>query len=502
MNDSGKSDRPVVPTKPLNKTSDASAKEVAEMVEGRGLAKGNLLEQNTIRIQDRGVVSSALERIRLKAKADKECKFTNLMHNIYSEEALLSAFEALEKNAAAGIDEVTWQIYEGDLSKNLRDLSERLRTGGYRAKAVRRVFIPKADGKQRPLGIPTLEDKIVQKATAEVLNAIYETDFLGFSYGYRPGRSQHNALDAVYTGILTKKVNWVLDGDIRSFFDRLDHEWLMKFIEHRIADQRVLRLIRKWLKAGVLEGGIWKSSEEGTPQGGNISPLLANIFLHYVFDLWANAWRKSCVGRDVIVVRYADDFIVGFDSQKDARRFRQDLEERLKKFGLELHPEKTRVIEFGPLAARNRARRKEGKPETFNFLGFTHICGKKHGNGMFTIHRKTMRERMRSKFRELKIEMRRRMCVSVGDQGKWLRSVLLGLDRYFGVPGNWKALHQYRWGISGLWWRTLRRRGNRRKLTWANMQVLIGMWFPMIQIYHPYPLVRMGVITQGKSRMR
>lgn len=502
MDDSGKSDRPVVPTKPLNKGSVVSATESAETVEGRGLAKGNLLEQNTSRIQDRGFVSSALERIRLKARADKEFRFTNLMHNIYSEEALLKAFEAVKKQAAAGIDEVSWHDYEGNLSNNLRDLSKRLRCGGYRAKPVRRVFIPKADGRQRPLGIPTLEDKIVQKATAEVMNAIYETDFLGFSYGYRPGRSQHNALDAVYTGILTKKVNWVLDGDIRSFFDRLDHEWLMKFIEHRITDQRVLRLIRKWLRAGVLEGGIWKSSEEGTPQGGSISPLLANIFLHYVFDLWAHAWRKSCVGRDVIVVRYADDFVVGFDSQKDARRFRQDLEERLKKFGLELHPEKTRVIEFGPWAARNRARRCEEKPETFNFLGFTHICARKHGNGMFTVQRKTMRERMRGKLRELKTEMRRRMCVPVGDQGKWLRRVILGLDRYFGVPGNWTALQQYRHEIAWLWWRSLRRRGNRRKLSWDKMQALMGMWFPMIQIYHPYPLVRMGVITQGKSRMR
>lgn len=490
-NDRRKSDAKIVPTKRANNGVPTPA----EPVEGSAAAKGNSGKQTTSRAQDRIGVQHALDRVRLRAKADRTMRFTSLMHHIYALPTLRTAFYALKKDAASGIDGVTWRAYEDDLEENLQDLSSRLARGGYRAKPVSRTYIPKADGRQRPLGVPVLEDKLVQRATVEVLNAVYETDFAGFSYGYRPGKSQHNALDALYVGLLTKKVNWVLDADLRSFFDRLDHEWLMSFLEHRIADKRVLRLIRKWLKAGVVDDGKWESSEDGTPQGGSASPLLANVFLHYVIDLWVLAWRKERSRGDVIVVRYADDFVVGFESRKDAILFREELETRLSRFGLELHPEKTRVIEFGPWAGRKRRRRGQGKPETFDFLGFTHICGQKRGNKMFTVHRKTVRHRMTAKLKELKRELRRRMHLPVKAQGEWLRSVILGFDRYYGVPGNWSALFRFRRALARLWWQSLRRRGNRRKLTWAQMTRHLDQWFPMIRIHHPYPLRRMGVIT-------
>ena len=504
VNKPRKSDRVVVPAKSSNKGTLNAQVVSAEKMEGRTLTEGNSPKQNTNWIQSQKDVQNALERIRDKARADKELKFTSLMHNIYSQGALFAAFKSLDKKASAGIDGVTWQFYEDNLADNLRDLSERLARGGYRARPVKRVFIPKPDGRQRPLGIPVLEDKIVQKAAVGVLNAIYETDFVGFSYGYRPGKSQHNALDAVYSGILTNKVDWVLDGDISSFFDRLDHGWLMKFLEHRIADQRVLRLIQKWLNAGVMERGKWTSSDEGTPQGGSISPLLANIFLHYVFDLWSHSWRTKFAAGNVIIVRYADDFVVGFEKQSDAVRFRQELEVRLKKFGLDLHPEKTKVIEFGYWAAHNRAKRGERKPETFTFLGFTHRCARKQGNGMFTIKRTTSKKKMQTKLLGLKIEMRKRMHLPVNEQGRWLNSVIRGIDQYYGVPGNELALNRYRYEIGWRWWRSLRRRGNRRKISWAKMHPLINMWFPEAQIHHPYPLQRMGFVntTRGKSRMR
>src|SRR6266700_3185478 len=391
MNGSRKSDSPVVATKPANKVDPAlnEAESMAEWVERRGLAEGNLPRQNTNRAQDRTIVQSALGRIRQAAVKDKQAKFTSLMHHIYNLSMLREAYYALKRDAAPGVDGETWRQYREALESNLTDLCGRLRRGAYRAKAVLRRFITKDDGRQRPLGVTALEDKIAQRATVTVLNAIYETNFLGFSYGYRPGKGQHNALDALYTGLLTRKVNWVLDGDLSSFFDSLDHEWLIKFIEHRVADQRVVRLIRKWLNAGVLEEGQWSCSDEGTPQGGSASPLLANIYLHYVFDLWVQHWRKTKAKGDVIVVRWADDFVVGLEHQADAARFHKELAERFAKFKLKLHPEKTRVIEFGFHAANNRKRREQGKPETFNFLGFTHICGRKRSNGMFTVLRRT-----------------------------------------------------------------------------------------------------------------
>src|SRR5712691_11858307 len=454
MNGRRKSDRPVIATKLVNKAGVRANKALttaAEWVEQRGLAEGKTPRQNTDRIQDRVTVQSALGRIRQAAVRDKGQRFTSLMHHIYNLNMLREAYYGLKRDAAPGVDGETWRQYGADLERNLTDLSARLRRGAYRAKPVRRVFITKDDGRQRPLGVTALEDKIAQRATVEVLNGIYETDFLGFSYGYRPGKSPHHALDALYTALLTRKVNWVLDGDISSFFDGLDHDWLAKFIEHRIVDQRVVRLIRKWLNAGVLEEGQWSCSEEGTPQGGSASPLLANIYLHHVFDLWVRHWRKTKAKGDVIVVRWADDFVVGFEHQSEAEQFHQELAERFAKFRLKLHPEKTRVIEFGCTAANNRARRGEGKPETFNFLGFTHICGQKRSNGMFTVLRRTMSKRKRAKLKEIKTELRKRMHHRVTEVGKWLRSVVGGHNRYYGVPSNQNSLSSFRFHVARHW---------------------------------------------------
>ncbi|MDF1556444.1 MAG: group II intron reverse transcriptase/maturase [Deferrisomatales bacterium] len=422
-------------------------------------------------------------------------RFTALLHHVYDPEMLREAYFRLEREAAPGVDRVTWRQYGEALEDNLHDLSERLKRGAYRAKPVRRVFIPKADGRQRPLGVTALEDKLVQRATVEVLNAIYETDFLGFSYGFRPGRSQHDALDALYTGLLTKKVNWVLDLDIRGFFDAIDHGWLVKFVEHRIADRRVVRLIQKWLNAGVLEDGKRTRSEQGTPQGGSASPLLANLYLHYVFDLWVQRWRRTQARGDVIVVRYADDAVVGFQYESDAKRFRAELAERLSEFALDLHPDKTRLIEFGPFAASNRKRRGQGKPETFDFLGFTHICGKKRSNGRFTVLRQTIRKRLQAKLKQVKTGLRRRLHDPVPEVGRWLRSVVGGHVRYYGVPMNGPALHLFRFQVGRLWYRSLRRRSQKARLTWERMRRLIDRWLPPARVCHPYPLRRLGVIT-------
>jgi RNA-directed DNA polymerase len=497
MNGSRKSDRPVVATKPTNKVGagvhNASGM-TAEQVEQRGLAKGKPPRQTTDRALDRIAVQSALRRIRQAAVKDKKVRFTSLMHQIYDLSMLREAYYGLKRDAAPGVDGETWRQYGGDLESNLADLSARLRRGAYRAKPVRRVFITKDDGRQRPLGVTALEDKIVQRATVEVLNAIYETDFIGFSYGYRPGKCQHHALDALSVG-LEKRVDWVLDGDVSAFFDGLDHQWLIKFLEHRIADQRVVRLIRKWLNAGVLEEGQWKCSEEGTPQGGSASPLLANIYLHYVFDLWVQHWRKTKAKGDVIVVRWADDFVVGFQHQPDAEQFHKELAERFAKFQLKLHPAKTRVIEFGRYAAERRKRRGQGKPETFNFLGFTHICGQKRSNGMFTVLRRTMSKRQRAKLKAVKTELRKRMHQRVAEVGKWLRSVVEGHNRYYGVPANLPSLSSFRYHVGRYWYRTLRRRSQKTRLTWERMLPLIDSWLPWPQLHHTYPLRRFGVTT-------
>ncbi|NJM10140.1 MAG: group II intron reverse transcriptase/maturase [Bdellovibrionaceae bacterium] len=493
MNEQRKSDSNKVPAKPLNKAGYPKA--AAEGMEGKTLTKGKTSQQNTLRTQQAGNdVQSALDRIRKLAKQEKGTKFNNLMHHIYNVDRLRKCFFEMKKKAAAGIDEVTWHDYEENLERNLQDLSRRLKVGGYKAKPVRRVFIDKADGKKRPLGVPVLEDKLVQRSTVEVMNAIYETDFRPFSYGYRPGRSQHNCLDALYVGLLTRKVNWVMDADIKGFFDSLNHEWLVKFVEHRIGDDRVIRLIRKWLKAGVMNEGTHEETSEGVPQGGSISPLLANIYLHYALDLWVDHKRRDKSRGEVIIVRWADDFVMGFEHKSQAENYLAELKDRMRKFSLELHPEKTRILEFGPWARYNRKRRQQGKPETFGFLGFTHIVGVKFSNGMYTVLRQTIRKKMRIKLTEVKQELRQRMSHPVNDQGKWLKSIVEGHCRYYGVPGN-PAPNRFRFAISQMWWKTLRRRGNRRKLQWRKMEKIVDRWLPQVKLHHPYPLRRMGVIT-------
>src|SRR5438093_7576726 len=426
-NGPGKSDSPAVPERSPNKAGQPAA----EGMEGKGLAKGNLPQQNASRTPSRKDAPSELERVRQAAGKDKKLRFTALLHHIYNLETLRMAYFRLKKEAAPGVDGETWRHYGEELDRNLQDLSERLKRGAYRAKPVRRVYIPKADGRQRPLGVPALEDKLVQRAAVEVLNAIYDTDFLGFSYGFRPGRSPHRALDALSVGIETKRVNWVLDADIRGFFDTLDHGWLIRFIEHRVADQRVVRLIQKWLAAGVLEDGQRTVSEVGTVQGGSVSPLLANIYLHYVFDLWVQRWRTTQAHGDVVVVRFADDFVVGFEHREEAEQFLTELRERFAKFGLTLHPDKTRLIEFGRFAAANRGGRGDGRPETFNFLGFTHSCGKTR-KGKFTVLRQTMGTRWQAKPEEVKAELRRRRHDRIPEQGAYLRAVVGGHLRDYG----------------------------------------------------------------------
>jgi group II intron reverse transcriptase/maturase len=463
------------------------------VVEGRRQAKGNAGSQNTPRTLSRVGVPSARDRIRRAAKTDEGRRFTALLHHVYNIETLREAYAGLKREAAPGVDGETWQSYGEHLEENLSDLSNRLQRGAYRAKPVRRVYIAKPDGRQRPLGVTTLEDKVVQRALVLVLNNIYEVDFLGFSYGFRPGRSPHHALDALYVGIKRKRVNWVLDADIRGYFDAISHEWMVKFIEHRIADRRVVRLIQKWLNAGVLEDGARMRSEAGTPQGGVISPLLANIYLHYVFDLWVHARRRRAKG-DVIVVRFADDIVVGFQHEWEARQFWADLRERFAKFGLELHPEKTRLLEFGRHAAENRKRNGRGKPETFTFLGFTHVCGKTR-QGQFALVRLTIRQRLRAKLREVKETFRWRWHDPVPEVGKWLASILRGHYNYYAVPLNFDAVEAFYKGVIRLWRHGLCRRSHKAHVTWKRMHRIAERFLPRPRIVHPWPDQRLCLPT-------
>jgi len=484
MNGCGQSDGPVVPAIPPNK----AARAVAEAGEGRGPAKGNTASKARPGRSAGPGVSQALDRVRQVAVRDKEARFTALLHHV-TIDRLRAAYWAISPKAAPGVDGVTWAAYGQDLEESLRDLHARVQAGRYRASPSRRAYIPKADGRLRPLGIAALEDKIVQRAAVEVLNAIYEVDFLGFSYGFRPGRGPHDALDALAAGIYRKKVNWVLDADIRDFFGQLDRDWLGKFLGHRIADKRVLRLIGKWLAAGVIEDGNWSETLTGSPQGASVSPLLANVYLHYVLDLWADWWRNRHAHGDVIIVRFADDFIVGFEHRDDAERFLAGLRDRFAKFGLELHPGKTRLVEFGRRAARNRAARGEGKPETFAFLGFTHICATAK-NGRFWIRRKTDSKRMRAKLKMVKDQIRRRRHLPIPDQGRWLASVVRGHQAYYAVPGNYDAVHAFRTQATQHWYRALRRRSQKTRLTWDRMDRFVTRWLPKTRTLHPFPEVR------------
>ena len=435
--------------------------------------------------------------MRKAAKERKKERFTALLHHV-DVPMLRTAFYALRRDAAPGADGLTWQDYESDLDRRIEDLHDRVHRGAYRAQPSRRRFIPKPDGRQRPLAIAALEDKIVQRAVATVLNAIYEEDFLGFSYGFRPGGSQHDALDALVVGIGNTKVNWILDADIRSFFDMVSQEWLVQFVEHRVGDRRIIRLIQKWLKAGILEDEVVTVSERGTGQGSVISPLLANIYLHYAFDLWANRWRQREATGDMIVVRYADDIVVGFEHEADAHRFLEMMRTRLEEFALtprsasRLKPEKTRLIEFGRRAAVRREKRGLGKPETFNFLGFTLICGKSR-RGKFLLWRKSRRDRLQAKLLAVKEEMRRRMHQPIPQQGEWLRQVVSGWFNYHAVPTNIRALRTFRDCVLRIWQRSLRRRGQRDKTTWERTKRLADDFLPKPRILHPWPEQRFAV---------
>ena len=480
MNRWEESDRSVVSVKRANK----AGRPAAEVVERRDLVKGNPLTGDTRRTQGRARVQQALERIRRAAERNKGGQLTALMHHIYAVDTLREAYYDLERDAVPGVDGRSWRQYGEELEVNLEDLSGRLARGAYRARPVQRVYVPKADGRQRPIGVPVLEDKVVQRATVMVLNQVYEVDFVDWSYGFRPGRRAHDALEALDKAIWTQKVNWVLDADVRSFFDAMRHDWAVTFVEHRIGDKRVVRLIQKWLKAGVLEAGTWTQAESGSPQGASASPLLANIYLHYVFDLWVQQWRKQRAQGEVIAVRYADDFIVGFQHRVDAEGFLAELKERFRKFGLEVHPDKTRLLEFGRYAAERRQRRRQGKPETFDFLGLTHICATDR-KGRFVVKRRTMRKRLQAKLREVKTELRRRLNVPVRKVGEWLATVLRGHYGYYGVVGNYEALSRFRYEVGRLWQRTLQRRSQKARVSWARMTRLIKRWLPAARISHP-----------------
>lgn len=495
MNGREKSDRLVVPVKLPNNAAKA-----AEVVEGRSLREGNAVGKTRSGLRAGVSGPSALDRVRRIAQQDKGARFTALLHHV-DVDRLRAAYWALNPKAATGVDGVTWLEYGFDLEENLRDLHARVHRGSYRARPSRRAYIPKPDGRQRPLGIAALEDKILQRAVVEVLNAIYEADFLGFSYGFRPGRSPHQALDALAAAIQKRKVSWILDADIRGYFEHIDRQWMARFLEHRIGDRRVLRLIQKWMDAGVIENGVWTDTLEGTPQGASVSPLLANVYLHYVFDLWADRWRRRRARGEVIIVRFADDYIVGFQHHDDAERFQNELRDRLAKFNLELAAEKTRLIEFGRFAAERRQKRGLGKPDTFSFLGFTHICAKDR-SGRFALRRLTEKERMRAKLKAIKEEQKRRRHLPIPEQGRWLERVVQGHYRYYAVPGNIRAISTFHDQVQRHWFTALRRRSQRTNLSWERRSRLADRWLPSPRILHPWPDARFRARTRARSPVR
>jgi group II intron reverse transcriptase/maturase len=484
------SDSRVVPEREANKAAAKAG--VAEVPEGRRLTEGNPGEQNTGRTQDRETVAHALERIREAVRREPDRKLTTLWHHVYSEATLREAYRKLNPNSSPGVDGQSWQSYGRKLEERIPELSGRLKRMGHRPQAVLRRYIPKDGGKQRPIGVPVLEDKIVERALVMVLEVIYEEQFANFSYGFRPARGPHHALDALYMGIVSRKVNWVLDADLRGYFDAIPHDWLVRMLEHRIADRRVVRYIIRCLKAGVVEDGYWREQAKGSPQGGCLSPMLANIFLHYVLDLWVKHWRKSKAKGDLIIVRYADDFVVGLQYRQEAQRFERELRERLQRYGLELNQEKSRLIEFGRFAEENRRQRGEGKPETFDFLGLTHLCGKDR-HGKFKLKRKTVRGRMSRKLRAIKMELRKRHNQSVPTMGRWLRSVLTGHYQYYGVPDNYRSLATFRKAVLRLWKAGIGRQSQKGRATWKRMDRLSARWLPKARICHPYPSQRLCV---------
>jgi group II intron reverse transcriptase/maturase len=475
-----KSDCAVVPVNQPNKAAQAAA----EAGEGRAQMEENIDQSRMLPTQSGNRMSQGLDGVRKVARIRKQERFTSLLHHLTTS-LLRESFYALKRQASPGVDGVRWQEYESGLEDRLVDLNNRVHRGTYRAQPSRRVYIPKADGRQRPLGVAALEDKIVQQAVVTILNQIYEVDFKGFSYGFRPGRSPHQALDALAVGLERKKVNWVLDADIRGFFDNMSHEWTLKFIEHRVADRRILRLIQKWLKAGISEDGQWSETKQGTPQGAVVSPLLANAYLHYVFDLWVDVWRRKVAKGDVIIVRYADDLVMGFQHRADAVQFLEQFKERLARFDLELHPEKTRLIEFGRYAANKRKQWGKGKPETFTFLGFTHYCGRRYRTDTFTVWRITSKQRMVAKLKAIKAELLRRKHDRVSQVGAWLRKVVSGYYQYHAVPGNIDQLRTFRQRVNRLWRNVLVRRSQRASMKWESLTPVFDRWIPKPRVLHP-----------------
>jgi group II intron reverse transcriptase/maturase len=473
----------------------------AEAVEGRTSPKGNGGETAAARTQRRDAASNGLVAVRQAARQSKSVRFTALLHHI-SVDLLKQSYHSLARDSAPGIDGVTWQAYGENLEAKLTELHDRIHKGSYRARPARRTYIPKADGSQRPLSIWCLEDKIVQQAVVTVLEAIYEEDFVGFSYGFRPGRGQHDALDALHVGILRRQVNWVLDADIRGFFDAMSHSWIIRFLEHRIADKRILRLVAKWLKVGIVEDGRVIRGTRGAPQGAVVSPILANVYLHYVYDLWAHRWRQMMASGDMIVVRYADDTIVGFQHEHEAKAFLHDLQERMRAFELALHPDKTRMIRFGRYAAKQREKLGEGKPETFDFLGFTHFCTRSRRWGSFVIGRKTIKKRLRAKLKAIKVELRKSMHNPIAKTGAWVKQMLQGHLNYFAVSGNDKSLWWFFNEVRWLWLKSLRRRSQRARLSWEKFTRLVDRFFPPIKVLHPLPCHRFDARTRGRSPVR
>ncbi len=455
-------------------------------MEGRALTERNTMKNTTVRSQDRVAVSFGLDGVRRKAESDRSIKFTSLLHHVTAT-LLRESYYHLRKDAASGVDDETWyEYYEGHWDR-IENLRERIHKGSYRAQPSKRAYVTKEDGSQRPLGIAALEDKIVQQAICTVLNQIYETDFVDFSYGFRENRNQHKALDALYVGITSRKINWILDADIKGFFDNLNHEMLMDFLKKRVADKRVLRLISKWLKTGFIENGKRVRQERGTPQGSVISPLLANIYLHYALDIWVSMWRKTKAKGDMIIVRFADDFVIGFQYYEEAVTFLAALHRRLSKYELTLHPQKTRLIEFGKYASGNRRKKGKGKPETFDFLGFTHMCSKNR-KGDFFLRRKTKRKQLKRKLKEVKDELRERMHERIKVTGEWLATVITGHTNYFAVPGNMDAVKEFYKQCMRQWLRTLRRRSHKaQKLTWEVFLKKVEDQIPRPRMVHPFP---------------
>lgn len=435
-------------------------------------------------------VETKLQRIADKARRDPQCRFTSLFH-LMNKEFLRGCFERLRKDAAAGIDRVTKKEYEENLEENLTVLVESLHRMSYIPKPARRVLIPKPGSrKQRPLGIPALEDKIVQAGLARILTAIYEADFIDDSYGFRPDRGCHDALRALSQAVEGNPVNHIVDADIKGFFDNVSHEWMIKFLEHRIADKRVVRYIVRFLKAGVMKEGLVESSDIGTPQGGIVSPILANIYLHYSLDLWfERVFRKKCYGY-ARLIRYADDFVVCFQQEADAMRFRKELEDRLAMFGLELSPEKTKIIEFGPIAAI-KAKRGGGKPQTFDFLGFTHYCSRTRNGKRFRMKRITSRKKFAASIRKFEDWLKANRTMPTRLLMEKVAGKVRGHYAYYGITDNSRGIGRYCYEVRKVLFKWLNRRGKRGCMSWNKFSDLLEL-FPL-----PVPHIQISIWGQA-----